>query len=448
MSTVEQRGEDHTSSNIDALPVELIDLVFQYASEHIDTTSACSLVSRTWREIALPHLFSWLTVERRDAFEDFRDFLERHPHITRCIRTLELAQISDSTSRGSLSAVGLDSLTELVAKLPALQVLFLRGVFFVDPQHPDASILTSPGTSHRQLKHLEIRDCFGHVKSDLPLIDLPTLIGILQTLPADSVTLSYENIVAIPPSDPRMTRMLRPSTRLHLREITLDSVEFDDQRHDDMRHLYDALRQVLAPGYLHSFLSRVGFGTYPDPESMRAFGELVHSTAETLQHLGLPFTVRHLVKASEHLPEHWRILNLHECHNLQSFTLSVHPPMLRTLAAARGTPYRQDVPLSTTCISILSHLPPTVRTFTLAICDEVAPAHIKNKKMGLEALDEALLSAERFPSLQLVEVTLRQRYHPEASIHGCELAVREVMPKCDRKGILKVSKDVTVMKSD
>ncbi|KAH9888796.1 hypothetical protein C8Q73DRAFT_838699 [Cubamyces lactineus] len=288
MTTIEQRSNDHTPTGFSALPVELIDLIFQHAFEDVGTASACTLVSRDWRELALPHFFSSVSVGRRTAFEDLRDFLDTHPHIARCIRTLKLKQTSDCTSRGSLTAVSLD---------------------------------------------------------------------------------------------------------------------------------------------------RLG--------SMRAFGELVHTIAEKLQHLALPFALRHLVKASEDKPEHWRELNLHECHNLRSFTLSVYPPMLRTLATARGSSLRQDVPLSTICIAILSHLSPTLRTFTLAIRDQVAPAHIRHRKMGLEALDEALLSKERFPSLELVVVTLRQRYHPEAPIDECERAVREVMPKCDRRGILEVSKDLT-----
>ncbi|KAI0323443.1 hypothetical protein GY45DRAFT_1439593 [Cubamyces sp. BRFM 1775] len=442
MTTAEEKSQSHTTTDFNVLPVELIDRVFQYASEDLDTASACTLVSQSWRELALPHLFSWLTVARRTTFEDFRDFLDTHPHIARCIRTLELAQLSDCTTRSTLWVVSLDSLIELVAKLPVLRVLLLRGIFFLDPPPRDAfeSTLTTPAALHKRLEHLEIHGCFDHVVSDALLIELPTLTGILQAFPANSITLSSVNV---PTPGPRTTSILDPSTRLHVRELLLDGVDCKRQPNYDMAHLLTALREVLAPGCLQSFLSRVGLDTRPDPGSMGAFGELVHSTAETLQHLGLPFALRHLIKASEDKPEHWRRLNLHECHNLQSFTLPIYPPMLRTFASARGSPYRQDVPLSTTCIAILSHLPQTLRTFTLAICNEVAPAHIKSAKMGLEALDGALLEKGRFPALELVEVTLRQLYHPEASLDGCERAVREVMPKCDGRGILEVLKDVS-----
>ena len=69
---------------------ELVDVIFRYASQDKATISACALVSRDWRELALPHLFSDLKFRTRNArpLKHFQDFIDAHPHIARYVRKL------------------------------------------------------------------------------------------------------------------------------------------------------------------------------------------------------------------------------------------------------------------------------------------------------------------------------------------------------------------------
>ena len=299
-----------TSAGFNTLPPELTDLVFRHASEDRDTALACTLVSRSWRDLALPHLFSALTVARQAAFENLLTFLNTAPHITRCVRALELGQISDededcNSQDAPPPAVRLDSLVALVAKLPALRVLLLRGIFFVDPPSTNPPIranpVASPGVaSSGVLKHLEVHGCFTHSIPDVPLVDLLTLIGVLQALPAESIALRFVNIATSSPSDPRMSRITNPPTRLHVRELMLDSA--DCQPDYDMSSLYDTFCQILAPESLESLRCRVGRDTTTSPSLMRSFGDFLHLTAGALLRLDLPFALSHPVQPLEDDP--------------------------------------------------------------------------------------------------------------------------------------------------
>ena len=77
---------------------------------------------------------------------------------------------------------------------------------------------------------------------------------------------------------------------------------------------------------------------------------------------------------------------------------------------------------------------------TFALCDEVEPVHIKHRKLGLGALDDALSETRRFPSLEKVRIVLGDEYdyEPSVDLDAVSEAAREVMPKCEQRGILVI----------
>ncbi|KAI0323542.1 hypothetical protein GY45DRAFT_603197 [Cubamyces sp. BRFM 1775] len=413
-----------TSLDLEVFPVELVDTIFQHMSADKSTIATCTLVSQSWRDMAVPHLFRSVEGVQQTALCDFGDFLDAHPRIARCIQTLRLSGNLDS--------------------LPA--PLCLREVFFTNTStDPFTTPMTGAAASPRRLEQLSVSTCFDEWKPTVA-ISPPALICILQSFPADAVSMCLLTVADIPSSDPRMANVSNPTHRLRIRELNLAHLSSCRRSDYDLRHLYYALRRVLAPGCLQSLRTRVGIDTAADHESMRSFGKLVHFSAETLLELGLPFALRHPVDALEDTPDYWRILRLHECHRLRSFTIWIDPPLLRSLSTARGTPNRQHIPLSTMIIAILDHLPPTLRTLTLAFCDGVEPAHIKNRKLGLGLLDN-VLSETRFSSLEMVKIVLAEEYdyEPPVNFDECSQAARETMPKCQQRGILIVELEAASM---
>ena len=102
---------------LDVLPPELVDFVFAHTSYDKATISACALVSRSWRSLCIPHLFSSLTVIRHADITDLEHFLNANQHIAGCVRKLELNQLEPPNATVSCVTVA-----ELCAKLPGLQI--------------------------------------------------------------------------------------------------------------------------------------------------------------------------------------------------------------------------------------------------------------------------------------------------------------------------------------
>ncbi|KAH9889845.1 hypothetical protein C8Q73DRAFT_705673 [Cubamyces lactineus] len=438
-------GKAGPSLGLEGLPLELSNVVFEHMATEKASLATCTLVSRGWRDIALPHLFRSVEGVQQTALSDFVHFLDARPRIPRLIRTLRINGISGISNNYLPGVVSLETLTALTAKLPSLQKLFLHKVFFADtPADPSNGTVTGAVASARRLDQLVVHGCFDESKPERA-VSLPALLGMLDAFPADSTSLHSLMVADVPPSDPLMARVLNPPERLRVCELTLSRLTSRRRpHHDEMGHLYDALRHVVAPGCLRSLRARVERDTAPESESMQPFGSLVHYAARTL----LPFALRHPVLSSEDNPEYWCALHLRECRHLRSFTLWIEPPLLRSLSTARGTPNRQHIPLSAMIVAILSHLPPTLHTLTLALCDAVEPAHIRSAKLGLRVLDDALSDARRFPSLATVRVLLGDSQdeqdeqddddEPPIDLHKVSQAVREEMPSCARRGVLVV----------
>ncbi|KAI0334673.1 hypothetical protein GY45DRAFT_1318282 [Cubamyces sp. BRFM 1775] len=184
----DQQGSDEspTANPLRALPLELADAILEHASHDKATLSACTLVSHVWRDLARPHLFSFLTVACQETFDDFDGFLGSHPDIARLVRRLELRPLPmtlfHETSHANVTIYALDAIT---VKLPGLQALHLHDLWFMDGIEESRFHTPNPFTSLRpRLKKLILNCCASNKGG--PVL-LQTLYGVLQTIPADAI---------------------------------------------------------------------------------------------------------------------------------------------------------------------------------------------------------------------------------------------------------------------
>ena len=130
---------------IHVLPPELLHAIFAWMERESSpaphtTFVACSVVSRLWRSVALSYLFSTLKVRRRESFEDVIPFLHAHPHIAACVKRLWLQQAGVSCSKPEVDH---NTVSALLARLPALVYLSFHSVKFVGPRIPGDSVSSS-----------------------------------------------------------------------------------------------------------------------------------------------------------------------------------------------------------------------------------------------------------------------------------------------------------------
>ncbi|KAI0654076.1 hypothetical protein C8Q70DRAFT_544557 [Cubamyces menziesii] len=426
---------------------ELVDVIFRYASQDKATISACALVSRDWRELALPHLFSDLKFRTRNArpLKHFQDFIDAHPHIARYVRKLELIAVLDAPM-DPLRPLDLRTLAAVVTSLAGLRVLYLCEPFFdgTDSALSSLSSIMLP----RRLEKLTVDICRD--EEDTSTTSITTLIGVLRTFPADSIHLSYFDIACVPPSDPRMAQLIQSSSNsMHVVDLKLDRLDGSCYGLErlGLGHLFDALCHVLKPGYLRSLQCRPYKGSDYGDTTKQLFGKFLHHTAETLQDLALPFLLRLPVRYEEYKPDGWSVICLDECRNLESFTLWLDPPKIHSPPDSPGVHGYHGVPLSMVCIAIMAHLPHTLRVFTLGLCERFDPEHIRLSEVGLDVLDDAL-SGQRASSLEKVKVVIGSKRDFDqddwVDMDACSRAVREMMPQCEERGILEVVEEPIV----
>ncbi|KAJ8482621.1 hypothetical protein ONZ51_g5242 [Trametes cubensis] len=420
---------------IKLLPVELTDLIFRNAIEDQTSISTCTLVSRSWRQVALPHLFSSLSITRQARFDALDGFLTSHPHIARCVRKLEVrhlpGDVGAPTSGSHTSAITYGCIASITTKLPELQELHLQGIWFADTATMADQLYPADLAVSTRLKTLTLQQCANG--GNRP-ITLQTLHAILAIFPADTVSLYVLTVAHNPSYDP--TASIVPSHWGQWRVHTLTLYRNNTQRWPtyDLVQLYDMLRRVIAHRCLRTLRTQYGIARQR-LESLRAFGEFLdHAGGETLRTLELPFTIAQSVYPSEDDPDYWRVLRLNTCCDLESLTLWVYIPRLRYLATIRHTlaPItHSDVPPSAVCIAILANVSPTLRTLTLALFQASGPVCIQSEKLSLGLIDDAL-SEQRFPSLTKVKIVL----YDSVSMEESSEAVREMMPKCRQRGLL------------
>ncbi|KAM5543503.1 hypothetical protein V8D89_002754 [Ganoderma adspersum] len=127
------------------LPPELLHEIFVWMEHEplprATSFGACSVVSRIWRDVALPYLFSTLKARRRESFADIIPFLDAHPHIAACVKRLWLQQAGVPSAKPEVDH---DTVSALLARLPALVNLSFHSVKFVGPRSPGDAVPSGP----------------------------------------------------------------------------------------------------------------------------------------------------------------------------------------------------------------------------------------------------------------------------------------------------------------
>ena len=151
------------------IPVEIFGMVFTLLEERRDkeTLTACSVVSRRWRDIATPYLFSTVTVWEMESFGRFIQFIDGHPHLAACIRTLTLS--------GEDYAAQLDctAFSSVLPKLVRLQQLFLQDLTL---HIPEGGIVRDERPPTRTLEALEV----DLVRADQRVPIIPAVLDMLS----------------------------------------------------------------------------------------------------------------------------------------------------------------------------------------------------------------------------------------------------------------------------
>lgn len=123
-----------------SLPDELIDIIISEvrqttaheafsggAAVRLAVLMACSEVSRHWRRVTLPHLFSRISVQH--TFEEFLRFLTEKPAISSCVRCLRLTGEPDDCDDDGIAVIEAQILRSLVSSLPNLDTLTLETIW-------------------------------------------------------------------------------------------------------------------------------------------------------------------------------------------------------------------------------------------------------------------------------------------------------------------------------
>ncbi|KAI9060348.1 hypothetical protein FKP32DRAFT_1595427 [Trametes sanguinea] len=444
------------TARLPTLPLDIWHIVFDRAPKA--TLLACSCVSRTWREVAVPYLFASIQV-KRDAgcFADISEkLLDNHPHLTRYIRRLELGRDNDWSviSSDIYPVVSRDLLATLFLRLPCLEELRFRSVWLSPLQRQSPDVPTT-----RRLKKLDLVDCGEEWKRTTP-VDPRILLDFASTVPVDMVNIELYTIqrqTMSPVPTPPLRLLDAPSLQLGSR--LEERYRFDWENNS---WVCDALCDAYAPRCLTSVTLRF-WVLGNDIASLRTLGRFFHhACSQTMRYLVFPVMINSAVASAadnsrEHHPlfsadegtvcmdekrprltsynltdkaEFWRVLHLHEFTAIDTFEMSIN-------VVRRGMrpddPSAPRVPLSAVCVAIFALLPRTLRRLTITLWDVKEASQVKNKKMlNLGALDDALDA--RAPVLEKVRLVFRGEWY---LLEFAEAATKE-MAKCRKRGILEV----------
>ncbi|KAI0656901.1 hypothetical protein C8Q70DRAFT_302078 [Cubamyces menziesii] len=401
------------------LPIDICDTIFEFAPK--PTLLACSCVSRAWREAARPHLFRALKILRDGpgSYDDFLQFLDENADIARYIRDLTLGYAAPPYPETSKNFVPVDTrpvvrrrfLVTLVEKLPRLEELRLSGILLdgPDPSHTAVTLPLATSTSEGarctapaiadgsklgsfRLKWFLIVDCRS-VGSNACYI--PTLVDILSAVPADTVQMRDVYISFSLRHSLGQIKSI-PEGQLDVCALFMDANPFRAER--QIRYLYDALRRAFAPRCLRRL--RLDYMDRTSNSGLRSLGEIIRRAGgDALRDLELPFVIDGPVGLSEDTQEHWSVLHLDECRNLEALKISLrldkHGPVPR-------------VPYSAVCNAILAHISPTLRRLTITLLLVYGDEQIGcSQTVCLGALDDVLEG--RFPGLEVVQLEMQAR---------------------------------------
>ncbi|CDO77110.1 hypothetical protein BN946_scf184592.g6 [Trametes cinnabarina] len=418
-----------TATAFSSLPWDIWNVVCEHAPK--PTLVACSCVSRSWRDLARPHLFASITIARGEGdFVDVsEDLCNNFPNVARFIWRLELAHTSDwVAATHPRPVVSHDLLATLLTKLPRLGDICLRSVRIDTEQLQNVDAPTE-----RKLRKLEMVDCeVLDVVGGYNLPDPRVLFHFARALPADTVHIAVYNVIRLPatPAHPEPNLPLLAARSLSIK------LRYEERYHTsapwESSWLCDALRTTLAPNCLTTVY--LGFWIRGhDVDCLRRLGRfLLHACSPDLRRLVFPVMICSDVAAGQHHPEkteYWRVLHLKKFVNIEELEFSLTPPRPGSHFSDADAPL---VPLGAVCAAFLALLPPTIRKITIILWDLKEESQMKDKMLGLGVLDDALDA--RAPTLEKVRLVFRGNWY----LLEFATTAMKAMAKCKKRGVLEI----------
>ncbi|RPD54925.1 hypothetical protein L226DRAFT_82748 [Lentinus tigrinus ALCF2SS1-7] len=424
---VPRRPQSGSTTSIGDLPVEVFAQVIAVLDSRRDKESmaACSLVSRRWRAVALPYLFSTVSVAEEEDFDKFLAFLAETPHVTQQIRSLSLWGEGGSAARLDCTAFSrvfpsLTRLRRLFLDCLTLQVTGI-GVDEGSFRHNDSS---------GWLEALEVDDVCCE---DMEGRRLPVIPTVLDMLPVTSVhLLRFDRLGdAVAKNKNSDFEVGQPSRSIAVGHLAVVAPE--GAATPAYFAFYEKLVHVGSLGCISVFCS-----TWEDAEQLTAFLRVQGSSVTTVD---LDVTELLALEREQHLapplpPRRWQHLaqSLPACANLSSLRLHISWNSMEGDSLTHTSVFSDIFSVT---------IPPTLREFQLWIkLPEdwgYADAHTSaNELWGLSTLDRALCDRDRFPELRRVLVIIQSfPVVPPAWIYALEgrIAERE-LPRVDGMGIL------------
>ncbi|KAI0716460.1 hypothetical protein C8Q76DRAFT_407700 [Earliella scabrosa] len=337
------------------VPFDVIECILSHARQMVDrqTFFAWATVSRAWRELCLPHLFSSLRI-RTARLESFATFLTASPHIGRHVKNLVVYGPPTIASRMpwqlfvSLRVSPDSHLVRALSHLPALRTLRCQDIWFLRPEDSlpfitDQPIFPTPFKLHRLVLHR----CW------VPTQHRSSFASVLTAFDTDIIEVmeaSFQRglMRPMPQSDflPRASPPLITCRSLLLRPLQ------DSEGHS---LTVDAFRRTLLPGGLRTLT--VDCWTWPH---VQLVGGLLRECCSNLEELNLDvFNIMLAMREDvEHVTE-WVALKLTSCPQLRSLSFVIPFGNYRAIDTGRFS--------CTALAELLSHAPPTLQTVDLRL---------------------------------------------------------------------------------
>ncbi|KAI0717020.1 hypothetical protein C8Q76DRAFT_692528 [Earliella scabrosa] len=164
------------ASSLGPLPTELVHMIFRLLEDNKENLLKVSVVSKVWRAIALPLLFTSLSLKSSRQFHRLFKFVKSYPSLAGCVSTLSLRERVTLVSYYGMPVVNavsptldLPQLAKIMYQLPKLRSLVLENVA------PTWSPAASKVPRWSSLKRIEVR-------GDVPILALPMLLDIFTAV--------------------------------------------------------------------------------------------------------------------------------------------------------------------------------------------------------------------------------------------------------------------------
>lgn len=224
-----QPGPVEGSSIFTRVPVDVFSRIFYLLKQDGKGERlllSCSLVSKVWREVALPHLFGTMQSIDGSSFQPLFDFVSTCPHIVRHISRLTLWS----------STFYCDAFFAILPNLPALSQLDLTEVVVHS---------VNPPFSPRALNVLEVCCMRGHEQAS----ELAALATLLKYLRPDTLEVAVTPEWLIQSGSSKSDFGLLPPLSINIRSIRFVGIG------DAWLH-YGFFSAVLAPNTLRELKTR------------------------------------------------------------------------------------------------------------------------------------------------------------------------------------------------